>query len=77
MDEVDDVELVVERIAALDLGKATLEACVRVPHPRRPGQRMKELRGYGTTTAQLLEMVAWLRQWRVQRVVMESTSTYW
>ena len=38
---------------------------------------MQELRGYGTTTAQLLEMVAWLRQWGVQRVVMESTSTYW
>ena len=31
MEEVDDVELVVERIAALDLGKAGLEACVR-PH---------------------------------------------
>ena len=76
MEEVDDAELVVERVAALDLGKAGLEACVRVPHPQRPGRRMQELRGYGTTTAQLLEMVAWLRQWRVQRVVMESTSTY-
>ena len=77
MEEVDDAELVVERVAALDLGKAGLQACVRVPHPQRPGGRMQELRGYGTTTAQLLEMVAWLRQWRVQRVVMESTSTYW
>ena len=26
----------------------------------------------GTTTAQLLAMVGWLRLWRVQRVVMES-----
>jgi len=77
MEEVDDVELVVERIAALDLGKAGLEACVRVPRPQRPGRRMQELRGYGTTTAQLLEMAAWLRRWGVQRVVMESTSTYW
>jgi len=77
MEEVDDAELVVERVAALDLGKAGLEACVRVPHTHRPGRRMQELRGYGTTTAQLLEMVAWLRQWHVQRVVMESTSTYW
>ena len=77
MEEIDDVELVVERIAALDLGKTGLEACVRVPSPNRPGRRMQELRGYGTTTAQLLEMVAWLQQWRVQRVVMESTSTYW
>ena len=38
---------------------------------------MQELRGYGTSTAQLLELVAWLRQWHVQRVVMESTSSYW
>ena len=51
MDEVDDAELLVERVAALDLGKAVLEACVRVPHPQRPGRRMQELRGYGTTTA--------------------------
>jgi transposase len=77
MEEVDDAELVVERIAALDLGKASLEACARVPHPQRPGRRMQELRGYGTTTARLLEMVAWLQHWQVQRVVMESTSTYW
>jgi transposase len=77
MDEVDDADLVVQRVAALDLGKAGLEACVRVPHPQRPGRRMQELRGYATTTAQLLAMAAWLRHWQVQRVVMESTSTYW
>src|SRR3954464_10669838 len=65
MEEVDDAELVVERITALDLGKAGLEACVRVPHTHRPGRRMQELRGYGTSTAQLLEMVAWLREWDV------------
>ena len=34
MEEVEDVELVVQRIAALDLGKAGLEACVRVPQPQ-------------------------------------------
>ena len=50
---------------------------MRVPHEQGPGRRMQELRGYRTTTAQLLEMVAWLRDWRVQRVVMESTSAYW
>lgn len=67
MDEVDDADLVVERVAALDLGKAGLEACVRVPHPQRPGRRMQELRGYATTTAQLLAMPAWLRHWQVPR----------
>ena len=37
---------------------------------------MQELRGYGTTTAQLLAMVGWLRLWRVQRLVMESAKQY-
>jgi transposase len=77
MEEVDDGALAVERIAALDLGKAGLEACVRVPHQQRPARRMQELRSYATTTAHLLELAMWLRQWRVQRVVMESTSSYW
>ena len=44
MEEVDEVELVVQRVAALDLGKATLEACMRVPHPSKPGRRMREIR---------------------------------
>ena len=76
MEEVDEVELVVQRVAALDLGKATLEACMRVPHSSKPGRRMQEIRGYATTTAALLEMAIWLRQWGIERVVMESTSDY-
>jgi transposase len=77
MDEVGEQELLVERVAALDLGKAVLEACVRVPHPSRPGRRMQELRSFATTTSALLEMAAWLHRWGVTRVVMESTSSYW
>jgi transposase len=77
VEEVDEQELHVERIAALDLGKAVLEACVRVPHESRPGRRMQELRGYATTTRALLEMADWFRCWGVTRVVMESTSDYW
>ena len=50
MEEVDEVELVVQRVAALDLGKATLEACMRVPHPSKPGRRMQEIRGRPTRT---------------------------
>ena len=77
VEEVDESDLAVERVAALDLGKAGLEACVRVPNSTRPGRRMQELRGYATTTAELLAMAVWFRHWQVQRVVMESTSTYW
>ena len=77
MEEVDELELLVERVAGLDVGKAELVACVRVPHPSKPGRRMQEVRAYATTTAELVVMAVWLRQHRVQRVVMESTGTYW
>jgi transposase len=77
MEEVAELELYVERIAALDLGKAVLEACVRLPHPSRAGRRVQEVRTYPTRTAQLLELADWLRCNRVERVVMESTSSYW
>ena len=77
MQEVDEQELHVERVAALDLGKAALEACVRVPHQSKPGRRLQEVRGYATTTAALLALADWLHSWGVTRVVMESTSDYW
>jgi transposase len=77
VEEVSDRELLVERVAALDLGKAGLEACVRVPHTSRPGRRMQEVRGFATTTSALLEMAGWFHRWGVTRVVMESTSDYW
>ena len=77
MEEVVEQELYVERIAALDLGKAVLEACVRLPHPTRPGRRVQEVRTYPTTTARLLELADWLRCNQVTTVVMESTSSYW
>ena len=77
MEEVDELELLVERVAGLDVGKAELVACVRVPHPSKPGRRMQEVRTYASTTAELVAMAVWLRQHRVQRVVMESTGDYW
>jgi transposase len=77
VEEIDEQELHVERVAALDLGKAALEACVRVPHESKPGRRLQEVRGYATTTGALLALADWLHSWGVTRVVMESTSAYW
>src|SRR5262245_13448851 len=77
VEEVDEQELHVERVAALELGKAALEACVRVPHETKPGRRLQEVRGYATTTGALLALAGWLHNWGVTRVVMESTSAYW
>jgi hypothetical protein len=55
MEKVDDAELVVQRIAALDLGKAGPEAdagAARLRHDHRP----------------TLEMVVWLRHWGTHNV---------
>lgn len=67
----------VARVAALDIGKASLVACVRVPHESRPGRRCQEVRSFATTTPALLELRDWLICQRVSLCVMEATSTYW
>lgn len=67
----------VERVAALDLGKASLTACVRVPHEDRPGRRRQEVREYSTLSRSLLELADWLRRERIALVAMEATSSYW
>ena len=44
MDEItEEPGALVERIAALDVGKATLTVCVRVPHEDKPGARRQEV----------------------------------
>ncbi|MCW2939380.1 MAG: Transposase, partial [Actinomycetia bacterium] len=67
----------VGRVCAIDLGKETLTACVRVPHETMPGRRVQEVREYGTVTPALLELADWLRCQQVELVAMEATSTYW
>ena len=78
MEEItEELTALVERVAALDIGKATLTACVRVPHETRPGRRRQEVRTCATTTRSLLGLRDWLVCQGVTRVVMEATSAYW
>ncbi|WP_261327668.1 IS110 family transposase [Modestobacter marinus] len=72
--ETDEPE-VIERVAALDAGKAEVVCCARVPGPG--GQRMQEVRTVSTMTAALLGLGDWLAELGVTRVVMEATSDYW
>ena len=66
---------IIECVAALDIGKAEVVCCARVPGPR--GQRMQEIRTVTTMTAALLGLADWLAGLGVTRVVMEATSDYW
>jgi transposase len=72
--ETDEPE-VIERVAALDIGKAEVVCCARVPGP--DGRRMQEVRSTSTMTAALLVLGDWLAELGVTRVVMEATSDYW
>jgi transposase len=72
----EEAELVA-RVAALDIGKATLTACVRVPHEDKPGRRRQEVRTFATVTGSLLELRDWLTCQGVTLCVMEATSAYW
>lgn len=75
--ETTDNEEIIERVAALDIGKAELVCCVRVPDGDRPGRRLQEVETYSTMTRSLLGMADHLRCLGVRRVVMEATSDYW
>lgn len=77
MEATDEPIELVERVAALDLGKAALMACVRVPHEDRPGRRRQEIREYPTLSRSLLELADWLRCEGIELVAMEATSDYW
>jgi hypothetical protein len=54
MQRVEDNEEIIERVAAIDIGKAELVACVRVPDPGRPGRRRQEIIHSSTLTPRLL-----------------------
>jgi hypothetical protein len=45
VEEITEDAEVVARVAALDVGKATLTACARVPHDDKPGPRPGGRRG--------------------------------
>ena len=77
MEEVTDEPLYLERVCGIDIGKAGLEACIRVPSEADPRRRAQEGRSFGTTKRELLALADWLRCWGVTDVVMESTGDYW
>lgn len=51
MDEITEERgTLVERVAAPDIGKASLTACLRVPREGKAGARRQEVRTFATLT---------------------------
>lgn len=69
------MDVVHERCAGIDIGKADVKVCVRVPGPGK--RRRKEIRTFLTMTKDLLAMRDWLLAEGVTVVGMEATGAYW
>ena len=69
------MQVLCERCCGLDVHKATVAACVVVPGPS--SAPTKEVRTFGTMTADLLALGDWLAANGVTHVAMESTGVYW
>lgn len=74
LSEVLEREEIIERVAALDIGKAELVCCVRVPAAGK--RRAQEVSTRSTMTRSLALMCDRLAELGVTRVVMEATSDY-
>jgi len=75
--EDEEYEQVVERVAAVDVAKASGMVCTRVPHPSRPGRRRTRVWEVDATTNALMELGGQLAAGGIQKVTIESTSDYW
>jgi transposase len=75
--ESGDDEQIIERVAALDVGKAEVVCCVRLPAPAGKTRRVQEVTTHSTMVGSLSELANRLVELGVTRVVMEATSDYW
>jgi transposase len=75
--EDEEYERVLERVAAVDVAKASGVVCTRVPHPSRPGKRRTTVRDVSATTGAILELAEYLAGEGIAKVTLEATSDYW
>ena len=69
------VEIVYERVAAIDSDKKIIVVAVRTPG-EQAGKRRQQVRKYNTFHQTLAKMVAWLVSEGVTHVAMEATGIY-
>jgi transposase len=69
------MDVVVDRVAGLDVHKDTVMAAVRVPGSK--GGRQQTIRQFRSYTRDLQELRDWLVSEKVSVVVMEATGVYW
>src|SRR3977135_1949780 len=72
-----DHEVVIERVCAIDVAKASGAVCVRLPHASQPGRRVSRVWDVPATTRAVTDLGAQLVAQGIGKVTVESTSDYW
>lgn len=72
-----DHELVIERVCAIDVAKASGAVCLRLPGQANPARRVSRVWQVLATTRAVTDLAAQLVAERVEKVTVESTSDYW
>jgi hypothetical protein len=72
--EVEEYEQIVERVAAIDVAKASGMVCTRMPHPTIPGKRITRVWEVAARTNAIIALADQLTRQGIERVVVESTS---
>jgi transposase len=75
--EDQEHERVWDRVAAVDVAKASAVVCTRTPNPARPGTRRSTVWTVQATMPAVRELAAQLVREEIQMVTLESTSDYW
>ena len=70
-----EYELVIERVAAVDVAKAAGKVCVRLP--AKAGRRISRVWDVPARTGAISELGEQLVELGVEKVTVESTSDYW
>jgi transposase len=70
-------EQVLERVAAVDVAKASAMVCTRLPHPSLSRRRLTKVWEVRSTTNAIIALAEQLLGEGIERVVVESTSDYW
>jgi transposase len=68
-------ELVIERVAAVDVAKAAGKVCVRLPG--KSGRRFSRVWDVPARTGAITELAEQLLELSIEKVTVESTSDYW
>jgi transposase len=69
------MDVLVSRCAGIDIGKAEVVVCLRVPGPR--GRRVSQVRTFSAVAGEMNRLADWLAEHQVSHVVMEATGQYW